>query len=199
MMSLVVVMLVASTAVAMPRSASFAVPSSPISTFDGFTSRWITPAGVGVIQRGADLAQDGDGALRRQRSAKQPLLQRLALHVLHDDQQGVVVGRRVEDRDHVGVVQRCAQASLAAEAGQGVLRAGGRQALERHQATEALVFGQQNAGPHTARAESLEHAVPAAKNQRRVCTWWMHAPKASTEGRSPNPKRHPRRAQNQVP
>ena len=134
------VIFVPSDAVAMPRSASFVTPSSRISTFAGFTSRWTIPCGVRVVERVAQVEHHPAHLLGAQRPSPQHPRQRLAVHVLHDDQHALVVGRGVEDGHEVRVVQGCPELRFAVEALLDVHRAVGMQALYGHLAAQPLVL-----------------------------------------------------------
>ena len=98
------------------------------------------PLRVGVVERLAEVAHHGGHLLRPKRAAAQHPRQRLALHVLHDDQHALVVGGGVEHRDQVRVVERSAELRLAGEALLHVDRAVGMQALDGNLPSEAFVL-----------------------------------------------------------
>ena len=82
--------------------------------------------------------------------------------VLHGDVRGPVVLEVVVDRDDVGVAERAGQPRLAQEALRegGVGLAKGAQLLQRDQAVEVGLAGEEHGG-HAAPAELLEDLVAA--------------------------------------
>jgi hypothetical protein len=61
---------------------------------------------------------DLHGPLRQKRGVLPDHVgQGLALHILHDDVVGSVVGAGVEHADHIGVIEGCGGLGLAAEPG----------------------------------------------------------------------------------
>jgi len=72
--------------------------------------------------------------------AADELVQRFADHVLHNDEDALVVGLRVEDRDETRMAERCAQSRLAPQPPRDVLRTVRVHALDRYLAAQALVL-----------------------------------------------------------
>ena len=95
--------------------------------------------------------------------AADEVLERLALHVLHDDVVRAVDLAPVVDADEVGVVQAGGGLGLAAEALDegGVVEEALQQHLERHAAAQGEVLAEVDVG-HAAAAELAQHAVAAA-------------------------------------
>jgi hypothetical protein len=114
--------------------------------------------GVRVVERGPDLARDAGHAPRLQRSGAQRSRERLALHVLHHDQDALVVDGGVEHGHEVRVVERSAELRLAQEALLHVVRAVGVEALDGDLAAEPLVLTQQDVR-HPAQAEWPQHPI----------------------------------------
>jgi hypothetical protein len=127
---------------------------------------------VRVVERIAQVAHHARDLLGPQRTAAQHPRQRLALHVLHDDEDALVVGRGVEHRDEVRVVERGAELRLACEALFDVHRAVGMQSLDRDLARQALVLAQENRR-HAARAQVPNHPIAAV--QKRTLGIHRHA------------------------
>ena len=96
----------ASVSFARPKSSTLTRPSSVTMTLAGFRSRWTMP---GRVRRGQRI-RDLDGVLQRLAQphplARDQLVERLALHVLHGDEVDAVRLVDVVDRDDVGVVER---------------------------------------------------------------------------------------------
>ena len=118
--------------------------------------------GVRMVERVAEVAHHGRDLLGPQRPAAKHPRQRLALHVLHDDQHALVVGGGVEHRDEVRVVERRSELRLAGEALLHVDRAVGMQALDGHLPSESLVLTEEDRC-HAARAEVSQYPVAAIK------------------------------------
>ena len=98
---------------------------------------------VRAIERVGDLGRVADDLVGRQRPARQPRGQRLALEVLHDQEGDAVLLADVVEHADVRVVQRPDDAGFAVEA-LAELRVGGelrRQDLDRDLAIEAGVDG----------------------------------------------------------
>ncbi len=117
---------------------------------------------VRVVERLAEVEHHPPDLLRPHRAAPEHTRQRLAVHVLHDDQHALVVGGGVEHRDEVRVVQRCAELRLAGEALLDVGRAVGVQALDGNLAAETLVLAEEDGG-HAAGAEVPDYPITAVK------------------------------------
>src|SRR4029453_15491230 len=60
---------------------------------------------VDVVDGRSGLLEDPQGLLGRDRPAVDAGVERLAVDVLHDDVERVLVGNRIEDRHDVGVVE----------------------------------------------------------------------------------------------
>jgi hypothetical protein len=115
---------------------------------------------VRMVERVAEVAHHPHDLLGPQRPAAENPRQRLAVHVFHDDQDALVVGRRVEHGDEVRVVQRCPELRLAVEALLDVDRAIGVQALDGDLAAETLVLAEEDRG-HAAGAEVPDYPIAA--------------------------------------
>ncbi len=125
--------------------------------------------GVRVVERRAELAGHPSHAPGPQRAVAKRRRERLARHVLHDDEDALVVDGGVEDGDEVRVVQRGAELRLAHEALLDVRRAVGMQPLDRDLPVESLVMAQQD-GRHSPGAQVPEHAVaPVQQRSLRRC------------------------------
>src|SRR5829696_3010888 len=115
-----------------------------------------------MVERVTEVAHHRRNLLGPERPAAQHLRQRLALHVLHDDQHALFVRSCVEYGDEVRVVQRRSELRLTVEAQLYVDRAVGMQALYRHPPAETLVLAQED-GRHPARAEVPQYPIAAIK------------------------------------
>ena len=158
----------ASTALAMPKSATIASPSCSM-MFSGLMSRCTTPLAVGVVQRRGHLAGDAERVLERElRLAVQPLAQRLALDVRHDVvEQAAGLAR---SRTAAGCAGGCSRAAIwisrrnrsgprfTASSGCSTLSATGRSCLQ--------VLGQVD-GRHAAAAELALDRVAVGEAVRR--------------------------------
>src|SRR5688500_11687556 len=117
---------------------------------------------VRAPERGRDLDGDAQGLVERQRPAVEPLRQRLALEVLHDEVvDAFLLAHVVQDAD-VRVAEGGDGARLALEP-RAHLRAAavvGAQHLDRHRAVEARVARLVHLA-HAARAETLQDLVGA--------------------------------------
>ena len=118
---------------------------------------------VSVIERGSHVADHRYRGLLVERPLGDRLLQRLSLHVLHDDQHRLPVGGHVVDGHEVGVVERGAHPGLPLETLSAVLQAVGVQGLDGHAAAQPLVLGQHHPG-HASHPDGAELAV-AARDQ----------------------------------
>ena len=122
--------------------------------------------------RGAERREhgegDGHGLVRRERAvAAQPLLERLAAHVLHGDVGGAVRGAAVVHADDAGMVEAGRGPGLDAEALEELV-VGGQPRLEHldgDQAAEALVLGQIDVR-HPSAPERRDDPVPAREQGR---------------------------------
>jgi hypothetical protein len=115
---------------------------------------------VRVIERITEVADHRRDLLRPERAAAQHPRQRLALHVLHDDQDALVIGGGVEHRHEVRVVQGSTELRLTVEAQFDVDRTVGMQALDGHLPPEALVLTEKDRC-HAARAEVPQYPIAA--------------------------------------
>ena len=125
---------------ARPKSSSLA-PTFVRKTLPGFRSRWTMPARCASIERAGDLHRDRQRLGERQRPAGDPIGQRLALEVLHDEERGSVVLADVVQRADVRV---------------GELRDGARFQVE---ARAELRIGRQRLGQDFHRDEPIEPGV----------------------------------------
>jgi hypothetical protein len=119
---------------------------------------------VGVVQRGGDLAGDGEGVGQRELPlALEPLAQRAAFHVGHDVEEQLARLARVVHRQDMRVVEAGGQLDLAEEA-LGADRGGkvGAEDLERDLTVVAEVLGQEDDG-HPALAELALDPVAAGQ------------------------------------
>jgi hypothetical protein len=130
------------------------------------------PLAVDVVERVAELLGDPRHMGRLERPAQQRLRERLALHVLHDDQHALVLDRGVVDRDEVRVVERSAQLRFAHEALLDLTGAVRVQPLDGHAPVEPLVVAEQHRG-HAADPESAQH--PVAPSKKRSLRQSRHA------------------------
>ena len=97
-----------------PKSATFSMSFSVTSTLAGRRSRWMTPWRVRVIDGVADLAGEIERAAEIERAVQRDdVLERLALHVLHHDEEDVVLLLRRGDRDDIGMADAGEQPRLA--------------------------------------------------------------------------------------
>ena len=157
------VMSVRSTAFAMPRSASFTEPSLPEQDVGRLDVAVDDAGAVRVVERLGDGAHDLDRAARLDLAAREHVGERLPLHVLHDEQDGLVVLLGVEDRDEVRMAEGGAELGLALEAaGVHVVVLGGMHPLDGHIAVEPLVARQVD-GRHAARAKPADHPIPVCE------------------------------------
>ncbi len=109
---------------------------------------------VGRLQGLGDLERDPEGLLDRQGAAGDPLLQRLALDQLHDQEVDAVRLLHLVDAGDVGMVQGGQNLGLALEAGEAlrILRERLRQHLDRHPPAQLRVLGLEDLA-HPALAE----------------------------------------------
>ena len=70
------------------------------------------------VQRGGDLGAEVEGGVQAQRTGGEPIFQRRALEILHDDERPLVLLADVVDRADVGVVQRRRRLRFAREPAQ---------------------------------------------------------------------------------
>jgi len=131
-------------------------------------------AGVRGVETVGDLDAEIEHAVERQRSARDLLLQRVAVEQLHHDELLALVLADVVNRADVRVVERRGHARLASEPIER-LRVGGEirgQELQRDLAAQADVFGAVHHA-HAARAEPLQDLVvtdQGTKHSRLNCT-----------------------------
>ena len=156
--------------------------------FAGLMSRCTIPLRVRGLERVGDL----DARARGRRSTgsgppRDPLLQRLPVEQLHDDERLPVVLADVVDRADVRMVQRRGGAGLALEAlqrlpGRGEL---GRQELERDLAAQPRVLGLVD-DAHAAAADPVEDAVVGQR--------WCRSRKSRHPSRLDRPPMSPQQA-----
>ena len=109
----------------MPKSVILTRLSAVIRMLAGLTSRWMTPVGVGVVERIGDLRDDIDDERQRQRLvALEERLEVGPADVLHGDEGDAVLAllHHVVDGDDVGVGEDAGALRLADEAGPELLQ-----------------------------------------------------------------------------
>ena len=100
------------------------------------------PAVCAASSAVGDLRADVEGAFKLSAPAGEPILQRRALQILHDDERPLVLLADVVDGADVRVVERRCRSRLAREpARPGVAREFVGDELERDGAAEARIFG----------------------------------------------------------
>ena len=116
--------------------------------------------------RDQHLLRDCDRARRVERGARDDVLQRLPLAVLHRDVVGAVELAPVVDADDVRVLQAGRGGRLAPEALHEllILRKPRVQQFHRHLATEVRVLGAVHVG-HSSRAELAQDAIAAVDHR----------------------------------
>ena len=106
----------------MPKSSSFGTPSGGHQDVERLDVAVHHQALVRVAHGAADLEEELEPVVDRERPARGPDVDRLALDVLHDEVGHALVGAAaVEEPRDVGVVQRGKDLALGAEARQHVL------------------------------------------------------------------------------
>ena len=167
---------VISAALAMPKSASLALPSRVTIRLAGLTSRWITPARCAHSSASqASAAIETARAGLELAAAAEHLRERCALDVLHDDEvlvAGGVVDARVEDLDDVRVLEPRDGQRLVAEARDEVLVARRGASASIFSATVRLstVSSAITHDGHAAAADLLDLAVaPGDQRLAGVC------------------------------
>jgi len=118
------------------------------------------PARVNVVEPSRYRRHHRGRARRVQRTGPQGAAQRLALDVLHDDDDAIIGVEDVKDRDEVRMAERGAHLCLAPQPLQPGLAQPGVQALERDLPTQQSVVGEGH----------LAHAPPAQRAQLPVAT-----------------------------
>ncbi len=106
----------ASTALAIPKSSSFAWPSRVRKTFSGLRSRWAMPCSCAAASPAATWAAMSRTAPSGRRPPSQAPTQRLPAQQLGDEEGRPLVGADVVEGDDVGVIERAGQPGLALEA-----------------------------------------------------------------------------------
>ena len=127
------------------------------------------PAGVGRVERRADLADDARGPQRLDASlGSDQRAQVGALDEPHHDVQHAVLFAGVEDRDHVRVVDRGRDPRLAPEALAEAFLPGvlGEDELEGHRALQRELLGPVD-DPHVSVADHLLDAAPREHGAQR--------------------------------
>jgi hypothetical protein len=143
---------------AIPKSRIFARPSRVRKMFSGLRSRWMIPFSCAAALR--HLQRRVDRAPRRERPAREPVAQRLALQQLADDVRPAGVASDVVDREQVGMVEHPDGARFLLEALQRLRVVGPDvgQHLDRDVAPEARVGGAIH-HTHTAFADRTGNTV----------------------------------------
>ena len=153
-----------SPARAMPKSMTLTVPSRSSMTFCGLMSRCTMPLRCANSTAASSCSATAHRLVAAEAAAAaDEVLERLALHVLHDDVVRAVDLAPVVDADEVLLVEAGRRLGLAAEAlDEGrVVEVALEQHLERDVPAEGEVLAQIDVG-HAAAAELAHHAVPAA-------------------------------------
>ena len=138
--------------------------------------------GVGGGQRVGDLPGPVQGLAHRDRAARQPLPEGLALEQLGDDVRRPLVDPDVVDRDDVGVVQPAREPGLLLQAAEDARVAGQGLShhLDGHLALQAAVPGAVDLR-HPAGAEHRQHLVgsePGSRGQPHPSTLTAGPPEA---------------------
>ena len=151
----------------MPKSVTTAAPPES-RTLSGLMSRWTMPRLVRVAQRARHVAQHADHFGNRQRSLRQSMAQRFALHVRHGEVRQAVGVAGGEHRDDVGLAGATRRAgSRARTARPRALRQVRRQHLDHHLAVEPRLLGHEDAR-HPAAAEFALDGVLARQRARSL-------------------------------
>ena len=161
---------------AMPKSPSFTVPSRAAEDVRRLDVAVDEPGGVRRGQRGRELTPEVDHLARGQPPAPRELLrERLAVDVLHRDEQARLVAAGVVDLHDVRVRDARGEPRLAQEPGPKALVVGQvlREHLERDRPSEHRVVREID-GRHTAAAERALDRVPATAGGRRM----LHPPES---------------------
>ena len=127
-------------ALARPKSRTFTLPSGRELHVRGLEVAVDDALAVGLLERLGDLLRDLEGLVDRDRPAREPLLEVLALDEL-EGEEGLPVGLlEAVDGGDVRVVEGGEEVGLALEAREplGVLRHLGRQDLDRDVAAEVV-------------------------------------------------------------
>ncbi len=117
-------------------------------------------ARVGGLEGVGDVLRQVEQHVDRQRSAIEPVLERLAVQPLHRDERPVAVAPDFVDGADVGMVERRCRPGLTQQPRLGLGRRGdtGREELQGDLPPECRVFGQID-DAHAAAAERFEHAI----------------------------------------
>ena len=155
-----------SSALARPKSSTFTLPSRAILTFAGLRSRWTIPRSCAASKRFCNLQRDRDRFVQGNRTAREPVLERLAVNQLEDEHGHPLAGRvalfdAVDCRD-VRMVQRGEQTGLALEARQ-PLRIGQEQGRKNFAGDVSLQ-------PKIAGAVDLTHPARPERSSDLVAT-----------------------------
>ena len=130
------------------------------------------------VQRGGDLRAHVEGCVQAQRTGGEPIFQRRALQILHDDERPLVLLADVVDGADVRVVECRCRPRLAREPVQGlaVAREFVGDELESHRTAEPRIFGfVQHA--HAACADPLDDAVVRERlTDERIAAGLMSLP-----------------------
>ena len=128
--------------------------------FAGLMSRWMMPAVCAASSASAIWMPTSSSVFEAQRTGGEPILQRRALQILHDDERSPVLLADVVDRADVRVVQRRRRLRFAREPAQrlGIPRELFGDELERNGTAQPRIFGLVH-DAHAAAAELLDDAV----------------------------------------
>ena len=149
------------------------------------------PALVGGIERGGHLVEQSQRPSGPQASLLgQHALEIAALHVAHGDVEHPVDLTRLEDRDHVGVIERGGQLRLPEEALPEALVPGqiGGQQLQRHPALQAQILGQIDVAHPTPPEQRLDPVARKLRADTRInrdsheATRLLRQPQENTPG-----------------
>ena len=146
----------------MPKSVSFAAPSSATMTLPGLTSRWMTPRACACSSAAHSVDADPDDVEVRQRAVALEVAERPPAHELGDQPPRLLVVAGLVERDDRRVREPRGGERLAL--GARVLAALERDALDRDGAVQALVVGEPDHA-EAAAAEAPDQAV-AVEDER---------------------------------
>ena len=145
---------------AKPKSRILAWPRLVMKIFAGLMSRWTMPPAWAASRASAISMPSAECHLQFQRTPGDPVLERHAVQVLHDQEGAAVVLADVVDGADVGMIQGGGCLGLAAEALQSLMILGEvvGEKFESDEAAEAGVLGFVD-DAHSAAAKLLDDSV----------------------------------------